>query len=404
MRVSTHQVQQVAINSILDQQSKLSNTQKQVATGQRIVKPSEDPVAAARLIELTQILDTTKQQRVNINSARARLSVEEGMLEGAGELLQRIRELTIQANNATQNNQTRWAIGDEIDQLLGELLGLANTTDSNNQFMFAGTLGNFRPFSRDPQGGFSYRGNDGQAMIQIGPGRQIAVSDSGTEVFRAIRNGNGTFVIQESPNNRGAGVIDPGRITGEYIPGTYLITFSRLLSDGELSYQVTDDVNGAIIIPPGMPFKEGEAIEFRGVSTFIKGEPEAGDSFVVSQSRNQDIFTTLQALVDALKTPRKEGNAHTIVGNAVNLAMVGMDQALGKFLEIRSNIGARLNALDNQENINEIHIFKLEEILSEIKDLDYAEAVSRMNLQMTGLEAAQKSYTRVQNLSLFNHL
>ena len=403
MRVSTNQVQQLAINSILDQQSKLSNTQKQVATGQRIVKPSEDPVAAARLIELTQILDTTKQQQFNINSARARLSVEEGMLEGAGELLQRIRELMIQANNASQNNQTRWAIGNEIDQLLGELLGIANATDSNNQFMFAGTLGNFRPFSRNPEGGFSYRGNDSQAMIQIGPGRQIAVSDSGTQVFRAIRNGNGTFVIQENPNNRGAGVIDPGTITGEYIPGTYLITFSRLLPDLDLSYQVTD-VNGAIIIPAGTQFKEGAAIEFRGVGTFITGEPKAGDSFVVSQSRHQDIFTTLQAIVGALKTSSKKGNAHVIVANAVNLAMVGMDQALGKFLEIRSSIGARLNALDNQENINETHIFKLEEILSEIKDLDYAEAVSRMNLQMTGLEAAQKSYVRVQNLSLFNHL
>ena len=88
----------------------------------------------------------------------------------------------------------------------------------------------------------------------------------------------------------------------------------------------------------------------------------------------------------------------------MNRIITNLDQGLGRLLEIRANVGARLNAMDSQEKINEAYKIQIKEILSNVEDLDYGEAVSELNLKLTGLEASQKAFTRVQGISLFNFL
>ena len=169
------------------------------------------------------------------------------------------------------------------------------------------------------------------------------------------------------------------------------------------TYSVIDD-KGNQILPPGQIFNEGNAIEFEGVHTFIKGQPLAGDFFVVRPSYNQDIFTTLGQFVDALRVGRGSESDLAELNNVINRVIVSMDVALGKTLEIRANVGSRLNALSSQENINESIKVQVKKILSEVEDLDYAEAVSQLNLKLTGLQASQKAFTRVQDISLFDYL
>jgi flagellar hook-associated protein 3 FlgL len=406
MRVSTNQTQQVAVNSMLDQQAKLSKVQEQVATGRKITKPSEDPVAAAKIVNLNDILKTTDQFKSNITVARARLNLEEGALANSVGIYHRIRELALQANNATQTNETRGFIAEEVSQLTDELLSLANSSDSTGEFLFSGNKGQFKPFARNDKGTFDYYGDDGQRLIQIGPKRQIAINDSGNKIFREIRDGNGHFTALDSPGNRGSGVIDPGAVTGQYHLGTYAIIFDRKQSinpNEPLTYHVID-AKGEMVIPPGQVFNEGNAIEFRGVHTSIKGEPAAGDYFVIRPSYNQDIFTTLQGFVDALRVGRGTPNEHAQLNNEVNRVLSSMDVALGRTLAVRANVGARLNALDSQENINESIKVQVKEILSGVEDLDYSQAVSDLNLKLTSLQASQKAFTRVQDISLFNYL
>jgi len=83
---------------------------------------------------------------------------------------------------------------------------------------------------------------------------------------------------------------------------------------------------------------------------------------------------------------------------------VSVDTGLGKILEVRSNVGARLNALDSQGNINESVKIQVRSILSDVEDLDYGQAVSDLNLKLTGLQASQKAFTRVQDISLFDFI
>lgn len=410
-RISTSQTQQNAISAMIKQHGKLSRTQQQVATGNKIFKPSEDPVAASRVVNMKSSLATIEQYQSNIDAARSRITLSEGVLASVVESIQRVRELTVQANNDSQDASTRSFIASEVIQIQDGLLQLANTTDSNNQFLYSGALSRFQPFSRNEAGGFEYNGDESQREIQISRSRRIAVDNPGSQVFLEIKNGNGTFNTVDHPDNTGTGVIDPGVATADYIDDTYAIVFDKSFAEyadpdkgGEipLSYSVVDS-NGKVL-SKGIPFQSNKAIVFNGVHTAIKGAPNDGDIFIVRPSQNQDIFTTLENLVGALHSRAPEADNNIAFHNAMNRSLADLSQSLNNFLEVRADIGGRLNSLDSQETINEAYKLQLREILSGVEDLDFAEAVSRLNLELTGLEASQKAFTRVQDISLFNFL
>ena len=401
MRISTHQLQQQGINSMLEQQSRMSKTQLQVSTGRRILTPADDPAASAQVLGLTQVKEVIVQHQANADAARARLALEESALTGVGDLLQRVRELAVQASNSVLSNGDRAAIAKEVRQRLDELLSLSNTKDANNEYVFAGHQGLTQPFSANASGGFNYNGDEGQRYLQIGPSRQVAVGDSGTAVFRAIRNGNGTFTTRENTANTGTGVIDPGTVSGTFVPDTYTLAFIQVLSTDPVTYTITGAASG--LVASGT-YASGSGITFNGVQTSVTGTPAHGDSFTVSSSANQDIFTTVQNFAQALETPLSSPAGQAHFSNTMNRTLIDLDRSLDNVIEVRARVGARLNAIDAQKDINDSFKLQIQETLSNLQDLDYAEAVSRLNLQITGLQAAQQSFIKIQGLSLFNFL
>ena len=185
MRISTSWAQQTAVNSMLDQQSRLHQTQMQLSTGKKILTPSDDPAAAARIIDLNQSIKQTEQYQSNINAARQRLSLENGVLQNATDILQRINELGIQGLNATNSPGDRSAIAVEMEALNQQLVGLANTRNANGEYLFSGFKSATQPFSKDTinAGAYIYAGDTNSRPIQIGSDRQIADGDPGINVF-----------------------------------------------------------------------------------------------------------------------------------------------------------------------------------------------------------------------------
>lgn len=185
MRISTSWAQQLGLNSMLDQQARLSKTQMQLSTGKKILTPSDDPVAAARLVDLDHRIKQTEQYQSNIDSARQRLSLQEGVLQNAVDILQRVTELGMQGLNDTNSPSDRNTIAEEMEGLRDQLLALANTRNANGEYIFAGFKSNTQPFSQitAPGGGFSYDGDAGQRNIQIGMDRVIADGNPGENVF-----------------------------------------------------------------------------------------------------------------------------------------------------------------------------------------------------------------------------
>jgi flagellar hook-associated protein 3 FlgL len=174
-----------------NKQAELAKAQLQLATGEKNLAPSDDPAAATRILDLNHVIDTTAQFQRNADFADARLSLEETALTDVGDLLQHVRELSVRANNATLNAADRQAIAAEVRANLDALLQLANRQDAQGEYLFSGFQTATRPFADNGAGNFTYAGDQGQRSVQIDTRRQVAVGDSGDEVFMKIDDGSG---------------------------------------------------------------------------------------------------------------------------------------------------------------------------------------------------------------------
>ena len=401
MRVSTNEIFRLATNGIVEQQATVNQTQLQLSSGKRILQPSDDPTGATQALELKTAISTTQQYERNADQVRSRLGLEENTLQSVVANMQRVRELVVQANNDSQSNETRQLIAAEVRQSLDAMLQLANTRDANGEYIFAGFRSQTQPFALDGAGGATYSGDDGQRFLQISPVRQVPISDSGTAVFRDILNGNGSFRTLDNPViNTGTGIIDAGSVTDVNVIDDYTITFSDTGSG--LEYSV-ERISTATVVASG-PFVEGADLGIPGIQVNITGTPAAGDEFYIEPSERQDIFTTYQQLIAGLETDRANSADLTDFHNAMNRALVDLDQSLGNVLDVRATIGARLNSVDAQSDINESQLLTLQNTLSGVEDLDYAEAISRFQQQLVTLQAAQQSFVKIQGLSLFNFI
>lgn len=137
IRIATSQIYQQASKAIGERQVALSKVQQQLATGDRIIDHSDDPVGSARLLGLNDEIGRYDQYQRNIDLASGRLSVEDATLDSAGEILQRARELTVQANNDTLNDSNRSNIAKEVRQLHDQLFNLANTRDGDGEYLLS---------------------------------------------------------------------------------------------------------------------------------------------------------------------------------------------------------------------------------------------------------------------------
>lgn len=401
MRVSTSMIYRHGLNAMQQQQSSIAKSQRQIASGKRILSPSDDPVGAQRVLDLQRSLGLNQRHQQNAERAAQRLAIEEFALDGVVTALQRIRELAVQSNNDTQTAADRRAIALEVEEHLDGLLSLANTQDGNGEFLFAGNASHTRPFNRLAGGGIAYRGDDGQRRLPIGPDYQVTVGDAGSDVFMTIPNGNGTFVMEANSANTGEGVIDVGTVVDPALWASSSQTYTIMFNNPPDTFELVDNGTGSSVT---RAFVSGEAITFDGIEVAISGQPAAGDRFFISPSADQDLFQTVQSLIDGLKTAGDDSGATAKLHNAVNRFLADVDQSMDRMGAMRAEIGARLNATENQQRANEDFALQMTEAISIIRDVDYAEAISRFHQQLTALQAAQQSFLRVQDLSLFRFL
>ncbi len=300
MRISTSWHNQLGINAMLEQQSKLSETELRLASGKKYLTPSENPGVATNLIDLQQNIKEHEQYQVNINMATQRLDLQESNLGDATNVLQKIRELAVQGLNDSNTAENRKEIAFEIDELNKHLLGMANTQNANGEYLFAGYKSDTRPYTSSP---YAYAGDGNRREIAIGPNRTVTDGDPGDAVF------------------------------------------------------------GAILAPPLTP------------------------------GAISNVFQAVDQLSSDLKA------------NAPNTgSLKDLDQTMERIAVTRASTGAKLHALENQENLNAETILDNKSAASDIGDLDYAEALSKFDLQKVSLQAAQQAFVKVQNLSLFNYM
>ena len=398
MRISSNTLFDSNVAAMGQQQARLQQTQQQVSTGRRILTASDDPVAAAMALDVSQSDATNTQYEANRNMARGTLSVAESTLQSVVSLVQDVRDATVIAANSTFNNSNRATIATELSGRLQQLMGLANSTDGQGNYLFSGFQSRTQPFI-DTAAGISYFGDDGQRLMQVGALRQMAASDSGANIFMRIRNGNGTFVTQAAATNSGSGVasvgnvITPASLTGH----NYQVDFT-----GATTYDVTDTTLG-VPVSTGNAYVSGHAISFDGIQFDIQGVPANGDQFTITPSTNESIFKTVSDMITALNTPVVGGNSAQLT-SSLNRGRNNVDRALDNILSSQASLGLRLNEIDALQSAGADLGLQYKQTLSQIQDVDYNKALSDLTLQQTYLQAAQKSFAKISDLSLFNYI
>jgi len=406
MRISSNTIYDSNVAALGQQQTNLLKTQQQVSTGRKIQTASDDPVAAARAISVNQADAMNTQYAANRTSVRHTLSLAESNLQGVTALIQDVQTAAVSAGNGSLSAIDRRTIATELSGRLQELVGLANSTDGAGNYLFSGFQSQAQPFA-DVAGVISYNGDDGQRLAQANASRQIAASDSGADIFMRVKNGNGTFITQATAGNTGTGIISPGSITdpAALVAGnSYTISFS--VAAGVTSYTVTGAPAALVPAMAGIAYVSGQAVSFGGMQLDIQGAPANGDTFTVVPSTNESIFKTISDLITALNAtvPTAANGGTTGLTNSLNRGLNNLDNALNNILSIRSSLGLRLQEVDALQTAGDDLSLQFKQTLSQLQDVDYNKALSDVTQQMTSLQAAQKSFAAVSNLSLFNYI
>lgn len=413
MRVSTLQSFNRSLESLTDNQTLLRKAQARVlAEGRRITKASDDPIRAIQGQNIRLEMGRLEQFVFSSEAANLTLSKEEAYIASAQKALEEIRVKLNEVKNDARDGRNRESTAKEIDAQLKELERIANVKDENGNYVFAGFKGTTKPFTLDAQGQFVYNGDQGQAKLTIADGVSIVKQDSGHEVFQTVREGNGRFATAASQSNQGTGIINTGTMSdpSQTIDDTYTITLVGLNSSGKFAYQVTDSSNTVIVpasgnSPDDAPeFVSGGEINFNGISVSIDKNPAKNDTFTITPSQNKSILNMGQEAAAAARLPVNNDVERTYASNQVDSALNNIDQALEKLRDIRSGIGARKNAIASIVKSNQAFTSELTTQLKTVEDIDFVESISEMVFQSSMLQAAQQSFVKIQQLSVFNYL
>ncbi len=295
MRVSTQMIFDSGATRMGDMQTALNKTREQIASGRRMLAPSDDPVSAARAVEVAQAQALNERLAVNRQRATAGLTEAEGVLASVTELIQNVKVTVVAAGNGLLDDSSRAAMATELQARYDLLLGYANSRDASGNYIFSG-------FSTDtPAFGASgtYQGDAGKRLLQVDSARQMEMNIPGDKVF---------------------------------------------------------------------------------------------------QGGGQDLFQTLNDLITLLNTPGMPNPATLTAHNSA------LTSALDNVSTVRASLGTRLQELEQLDYAGDDRGLQYAQVLLELQDLDYTEALTRLSQQEFVLQAAQQSFAKTASLSLFDYI
>lgn len=414
MRISTIQAFNTGVRGIQDNYSAVTRTQEQVSSGKRMLTPADDPVASVRLLQLGQEASKLNQYKDNLTAATNSLTQQEFILNSVNNVLQRVRETTLEAGNGALDAGGREALAQELAKREEELYGLMNSRNARGEYLFGGSKSDIPPFVRQPDGSYDYQGDEGQRSIQIASGRMVAINDNGKELFLDVAN----TTRLDTATATGNGYISFGSVTDEEAfnnafphGGSFSITYHEVPADPPdpdspivYRYQISDE-NGPVADGDLVPNEDGGyELNYGGMSVTLSGNLAEGDEFTVTNTEKRGVLDTVRLLREGLENHDDSPAGRQQRNEMLAVSLQNLDNAMNKVLGVQTDLGARLNVIESAQLENDEAALINTRVQSGLEDLDYAEALSRLSMQSVLLEAAQQSFVKISGLSLFNYL
>ncbi len=374
MRISTSQFYAASLTGILNQQNTLGTLSQQLSTGSTLVNPSDQPVAAAQNVALTGQIDRLAGYAQNGQNAQNSLQLESATLQSVTTLVSQARQLAVQMNNGTVSSQDLQNAAATMQGYVQQLAQYANTQDGQGNYLFAGSKSGAQPFVIQADGSVQYQGDGGQNQLALGPNLSTAIGDPGNALFMNARAGNGTFSVNAASSNTGGATAGPGTVNNTalaqqtlQVDGTqYQISFSG--SGGSMTYSVASGTGGA-----------------------FSASPVASGSFTAGMSIS-------------LPPGSKTSGSNALRAQSISNALASLDQNQTNLLSAQASIGSRLQQVQAVQTQNSSLTLQLQTQQTQLTSINYPQVITEYQSSLTALQAAQKAFTQVQGLSLFQYL
>ncbi|VXC27738.1 MULTISPECIES: flagellar hook-associated protein FlgL [unclassified Pseudomonas] len=413
MRISSIQAFNNGVQGLQRNYADVTRTQQQISTGNRILTPADDPVASVRLLQLEQQQNVLSQYKSNLVAADNSLTQEEVTLASAHTILQRLQELTVRAGNGSLGELERQSIAAELKEREEELFALMNTRNARGEYIFSGFQGKTQAFGRDDSGNYSYQGDEGQRRLQIGSSLDIPISDNGKRIFENIINADRldrTLDVSAAPGSTLS-------VSAPLVQSEVAFTGNPPFPDAGIeivfgnpdaqSYEIFEAGTTTPVLGSGQlddDPDEADQVTFRGVTLQVDGAAVGGERVTVTLDPTRQKQGVLDTIVNLRRVLENPASTSSEIRDAVAAGMTNLDHAAVNIDSVRGEIGARLNVIDTTLTDNEDVTLVNKSVQADLRELDYAEALSRLSFQSIILEAAQQSYVKISSLNLFNKL
>lgn len=412
-RLGTANMYANTINLLTKQQKELASQVEQVSSGKKVIRASDDPVAAAQAERARTRLSRLDTDQRALDAQTAAVTYGESSLGEMTDALQKFRDLTVQAGNGTYTQTERDALVQQMESLRNQIIGYANRKDSNGLPLFRGLDSQETIIS----GKYDYAGQAGQ---QASSDSGIASSLDGALAFMSGSTGNGVLAVElgvqvplPATTNTGKAWADVGTIkdpaAASAFVGPQTIKFA-VDASGVATYSILDST-GADIVPPvnGIPYKSGDAIRVAGMDLTITGVPADGDGFTIKPSVRTDVFSVLDSAIAAARNSGKMDGSTAFgeLAHGLAKAQAEIDTAMNRVSTVRSYAGDLLNQAKRMDDTLLLRNEQVETQRAAAEDMNSSEqiaAIARLKNQETAVSTALQSYASIQKLSLFNFI
>jgi flagellar hook-associated protein 3 FlgL len=402
MKISNAYLFDQATRNIQTAQSDVSKSREQIASGKSLVRPSDD-VSKLRSIEVLKSQQHKVESYKNSMSYLAdRFQLEEGVLQSASDILIRLKDLAIQAANDSMSASDRDIIAIEVNGLRDELLSIANTRDVEGNFIFAGSKTDAQPFRMDVETGkVNYEGDNRRLFTSVSDSRMLQVNTDGTQVFLPVSRTTTDFNFSgiESAGDYNFRVgdsvlefsVEEG-LSGAQIKASIEEALQYSSIEGQVSVAVADGIASVQLTLTG---QAGIALSGIEVTQDNAASTPLNVSVKQENAVGVDFFNMISDFSTALSSDTRSN---------IDRAISELGFAQQKISGFLGEIGSKLNTLERQKDINADLGLRVDQMLSSEEDLDYAKAVTQFNAELVRLEAAQASFAKVSQLSLFQFI
>ena len=447
MQVSTSYLFDRASKQMVNIQNDLAKSQQEIAAQKQVLNPSDAPNQAASITRFKSVIARQETYTNALGQLQARLDAESANLTTAGDVLVRIKELAIQASNGTQGTVSRKAIATEMKGLRDQLLSLSNSTDASGNYIFSGSKVKTKAFTEDAKGHVEYTGDQTRMNVAVGEQRTLPLNRPGTNAFvRVVRypietvEAKLTTVTLPSVNtDRFASVkIEAGQLSSDgpiTIMGGITIPYVAATTGIEgtatakgLAAAIVTKFNASPASAEVSAFKDakhissvaldstGERIVFEFAEKTAEATVDGVTTPATYYSRDNDLFVALAVNTKDVVSKKGEGlGFFTAIDELIEGVKAGtssvmqrglteMDALHSGVVMAQADVGTDMKVVEQQGAVVDDTKLSLKLALSNVEDLDMTTAVTNMQKLMLSLEAAQSTFAKTSQMSLFKFL